>query len=161
MEVVVIREFGNLHIVAPAAVGSAVLGNVGGYYRGGAFRESVVVARIVRTDGLRRLFRCSRLRLVPRFSYLFQCFKGIVVYLSVSVRSYIQDEIAMRFSHRDNVPVYQEIRALESGGRERRLPEPVLLERVAGEGRKCVACLVDFLPGALFIRLDVSVEESV
>ena len=128
-----------------------MLGNVGGYYRGGAFRESVVVARIVRTDGFRRLLRRSRLRLVPGFSYLFQCFKGIVVYLSVSVRSHIQDEIAMRFSHRDNVPVYQEIDALESGGRERRFPEPVLLERVAGKCRERVAGLVDFLPGALFV----------
>ena len=131
LKLVITSKFRNLHIVAPAAVRTTMFCNVRGNDRSGAPGESVIVSPVVRCDCQCCLGRSARLSFLPLFSYLFQCLESVLVHQTVTVRSDIENKIAVSLSHRDNVLIYKHIHILERSGRKSGFPEPVLLDRIA------------------------------
>ena len=141
-EIVVAGEIADAVVVTPAAFGGTVLGEV------------------ATDDGdLAGWDRLCGACMLPELAYLAKCFDGIVVHQAFSIRGYVEHEVAVGLIVGADVFLDEPSYVLEFVCRHGFLPEPGALYAQAGHCGEVVFAGVYLLPGALFIRFDVGVEQ--
>ena len=97
---------------------------------------------------------------LPNLAYALQRVDAILIHQAVTVRGGVQDVGAVGVVVRDDVLGHDLVNILQGRARELGLPEPGLLQRVAGHRRELVGLRGDLLAGALLVAADVGVKQS-
>ena len=142
-EIVVVGKVVDGIVVAPRALGGTVLGEVAADDGGGGLGEVGDVA------GAR-----------PQAANLFQGGESVGIHEAVAVGGDVEDEGAVGVAVGLDVVAHELGGVLEAVGGEAGLPEPAALQGQAGEGGQTVLAGADALACALFVGLDVGVEEG-
>ena len=142
-EVVVVGEIHDVHVVGPGGVARFADGDV---YVG---------------DRLHCLGDIHNMAgVLPDLAYVLQRIDAVLIHKAVAVRGGVQDVGAVGVVVRDDVLGHDLVNILQGRARELGLPEPGLLQRVAGHRRELVGLRGDLLAGALLVAADVGVEQS-
>ena len=97
---------------------------------------------------------------LPDLADAFQGIYAVLIHQAVAVRGGVQDVGAVGVVVRDDVLGHDLVNILQGRARELGLPEPGLLQRVAGHRRELVGLRGDLLAGALLVAADVGIEQS-
>ena len=142
-EVVVVGEIHDVHVVGPGGVARFADGDVDV------------------GDRLHCLGHIHNMAgVLPDLAYVLQRIDAVLIHQAVAVRGGVQDVGAVGVVVRDDVLGHDLVNILQGRARELGLPEPGLLQRVAGHRRELVGLRGDLLAGALLVAADVGVEQS-
>lgn len=142
-EVVVVGEVHDVHVVRPGGVARLADGDVDVGDRLHCLGDIHDVAGVL-----------------PDLADAFQGIDAVLIHQAVAVRGGVQDVGAVGVVVRDDVLGHDLVNILQGRARELGLPEPGLLQRVAGHRRELVGLRGDLLAGALLVAADVGVEQS-
>ena len=142
-EVVVVGEIHDVHVVGPGGVARFADGDVDVGDRLHCLGDIHDVAGVL-----------------PDLADAFKGIDAVLVHKTVAVRGGVQDVGAVGVVVRDDVALHDLVHVFQRRRRELGLPEPGLLQRVAGHRRELVCLRGDLLSGALLVAADVGVEQS-
>ena len=137
-EVVVVGEIHDVHVVRPGGVARLADGDVDVGDRLHCLGHVHDVAGVL-----------------PYLADAFQGIDAVLIHQAVAVRGGVQDVGAVGVVVRDDVALHDLVHVFQRRRRELGLPEPGLLQRVAGHRRELVGLRGDFLTGALLVAADV------
>ena len=137
-EVVVVGEIHDVHVVGPGGVARFADGDVDVGDRLHCLGDIHDVAGVL-----------------PDLADAFQGIDAVLIHQAVAVRGGVQDVGAVGVVVRDDVLGHDLVNILQGRARELGLPEPGLLQRVAGHRRELVGFRGDLLAGALLVAADV------
>ena len=141
-EVVIVGEIHDVHVVGPGGVARLADGDVDVGDRLHCLGHVHDVAGVL-----------------PNLAYALQRVDAILIHQAVTVRGGVQDVGAVGVVVRDDVLGHDLVNILQGRARELGLPEPGLLQRVAGHRRELVCLRGDLLAGALLVATDVRIEQ--
>lgn len=137
-EVVVVGEIHDVHVVGPRGVARFADGDVDVGDRLHCLGDIHDVAGVL-----------------PDLADAFQGIDAVLIHQAVAVRGGVQDVGAVGVVVRDDVALHDLVHVFQRRRRELGLPEPGLLQRVAGHRRELVGLRGDLLTGALLVAADV------